>query len=371
MARAEIDRYAGLLRFCNNPSSIARAELAAKPGERERRRNARCVFIGNMIPRGVGKNGTARAAPMAALLLLSLLWTGSALRVDLLPDLQPNLLPHLERQVLTLALLALSAGLIAIERGAEWPRWRLIRDAIVIGLGLFALPAVLIDLADGSVSGLARIALLTLVPLFAVIFEPYIGLRSAPQNRGGLLAALVAGSGSFLVFPVAIPNSISAGGAFVAVILAAACIAAANCYGVTTATALNGGAKGQIAMMASIASASAAAALTIASICLEQPIWKWNALEPELLWSAAIELPALLLVFWLMRRMSAPRMATRYALAPLLAIVIEVALLQYGRDVRLQTWLGLILMAAGAAWILFAPPEETQPSALPLDLDRR
>jgi hypothetical protein len=97
-----------------------------------------------MIPHRTGKAGRMKAA-IAALLLLSLLGACNVLRADLLPNLVVPL-PYLERQVLPLALLALAQAVIAIARGAKWPRGFRIRASLLIGLGLFAAPACLLYL---------------------------------------------------------------------------------------------------------------------------------------------------------------------------------------------------------------------------------
>lgn len=310
------------------------------------------------------RDGRSRAAAIAALLALSLLWACAALRVDMLPNLAETL-PYLERQVLPLGLLSITAAAIALTRDAQWQPAML--PGIWIGLGLFTLPAVLVYLADPWIPGLTRTALFTLVPVFAVVFEPYLGLASTRRLRGELLAGLVAVGGSLLVFPVATPNSLPGAGALIAVIVAAASVAAANCHGAAKASLRGRDAAGQLAAMASMAGASGALTFAAASAVLEHPVWRWSALAPELLWSAAIELPALLLLFWLMPRISAPRMTTRYVWGPLLALLVGVVVEHAGRAVQPRTWLGLALMAAGAGWMLFAPREESRLSILPLN----
>ncbi len=200
-----------------------------------------------------------------------------------------------------------------------------------------------------------------------MVFEPYLGLSSAPRQRAGLLASLTAVAGSLLVFPVATPNSLQSAGAFIAVIAAAASVAAANCHGTAKASTQHRDATGHLAAMAAIAGATGVLTLASASALLEHPVGRWSALAPELIWSAAIGLPALLLLFWLMPRISAPGMATRYVWAPLLALLSGVVLEHAGRAVQPRTWLGLALMATGAGWTLLAPREEAGLSILPLD----
>jgi hypothetical protein len=319
-----------------------------------------------------GKDGRTLATPIVALLALSLLWACAALRVDLLPGL-PETTPYLERQVLPLALLSIAAGLVAIARSASRRRsipgssisGSLIRASVWIGLGLFTAPAMLIFFADTWISGIARTALFTLTPVFAIVFEPYLGPPFASRQRAGLLASLTAVAGSLLVCPVATPKSLQPAAAFIAVIAAAASVAAANCHGTAKASLLGRNPTEQLAAMAAIAGATGALTLAAASALLEHPVGRWSALAPELLWSAAIELPALLLLFWLMPRLSAPRMATRYVWAPLLALLSGVVLEHAYRAVQPRTWLGLMLMAAGAGWMLLAPREEASLSILP------
>jgi drug/metabolite transporter (DMT)-like permease len=129
--------------------------------------------------------------------------------------------------------------------------------------------------------------------------------------------------------------------------------------------------------MAAIAGATAAAGFaTSAAIeglvasggLTERPLWKWDTLPPELAWSAAVGLPGLLLLFWLMRWISAVRMTTRFVLAPLFAALFGLVFLRPTMGLRI--WLGLLLVAAGAGWLLFAPEEAEGDVSLPLKLDR-
>jgi hypothetical protein len=245
---------------------------------------------------------------------------------------------------------------------------------VLIGLGLFVIPGGLMYLSEGSIPSSARAAWFILVPVFAIVFEPYIGGKTDELNRVGLSAALIAMLGALCVFSVRTPGSLAASTALGAVILAAASIGAANCIAVLTATepAENSSAPGiSPAPMAVIAGATAAIAFAIASAFLEPTRPTWNASTPELLWSAAVEVPSLLLLFWLMRRMSAPRMATRYVLAPLLAIVIGIVVSGSAAEVQPRTWLGLLLMAAGATWLLLARRQESTETTTPLNLQEK
>src|SRR5580658_3281911 len=197
-----------------------------------------------------------RVASLAGLLLLCFLWSLGSLRIDLFPSVNPDSLPQMEREALPFAWLALAAALIAIVRRAKWPQGRQIRAAVLISLGLFVVPSWVVQFSSQWVPELTRVALFSLVPVFAVVFEPYIGGVTGLQRRGGLIAALAAVGGTLCFFPVDVPNSIEAGFAFCAVILAAACVAAANCLAVKVASQLP---ARSVAPMAAIAGATAAA----------------------------------------------------------------------------------------------------------------
>ena len=71
---------------------------------------------------------------------------------------------------------------------------------------------------------------------------------------------------------------------------------------------------------------------------------------------------------WLMRRMSAGRMTTRFVLTPLMASLIGLVLLR--PTVELRAGVGLLMMAAGAGWLLFAPQDNQESETSPLNLNR-
>jgi drug/metabolite transporter (DMT)-like permease len=297
-------------------------------------------------------------------LLLCCLWSFASVRADLLPVLSPNPMPRMERQVAPLVLLAMTATLFALVRRAPWPGRRQAWSCVLVGGGLFAAPGLLPRFAEGWVPALAQVALFALTPVFAAVLEPHLGSAgTVMQTRGSLVAALVALTGMVCIFPVEIPQSTQAGFAFCAVVAAAACVAAANCVAVRLAHAMPGRSA---APLAAIAGAAAAAGLAATSALTEQPVWSWSALKPELAWSGAIELPGLLLLFWLMRRLSAARMTARFVLAPLLTSLIGLALLR--PSVELRAGIGLLLAAVGATWIIFAPEEDGESGASTLKL---
>ena len=326
------------------------------------------VLIESMIGWKFG-GGKKRAVPIAALLLLCLLWSLSSLRSDLLPQFASNSsqTPPLARQAFPLALLAAALSMLNVGRRSQWPRGKVLWASTLIGIGLFVVPAMLVFLAKNWVSDLTRVALFSLAPVFAVILEPYLGRLNVAQSTTGLLASLVALAGTLLVFPVDLPQSVQATCAFAAVVVATACVAGTNCWAVRVASALP---QKSILHFAAVAAASATIGLLAASAIVEHR--QWQSIRPSLLsaaWPAAVEMPALWLLFWLMRHMSATRMTTRFLLAPLIANLIGLFLLRPA--VSLREGLGLLLVASGAGWLLFAKQDEPElaGSSLKLDFD--
>lgn len=308
--------------------------------------------------------GIQDVIPMAGLLLLCFLWSLDSLREEFAPSAAVRLPPFL-REAMNLALLAAIATLFALIRRSPWPRGRQIWDCLLIGLGLFVAPAALAALSDSTVPELTRVALYSLTPVFAVAFEPYLGRLTESQSKGGLLAALGCVIGTLGVFPLWTPLTLDAAGGFLAVILAVVCIAAANCWAVRFVSDLP---RGSASTVAAIAGGCSAAVFASVSVFTERVQWDHAVLPSELTWSAAVELPALLLLFWLMRRMSAVRMTTRFVVAPLIVNIAGLILLR--PSLSLRSGLGLLLIVISAGWLLIAREDESEINALPLNLDR-
>ncbi|MGA2851382.1 MAG: DMT family transporter [Terracidiphilus sp.] len=307
-----------------------------------------------------------KRSPLAALLILCFLWSLGSLRIDLLPAHASVSLPPMQRDALPFAWLAFTASLFAVAESKEWPKGPQIRASIFIGLALFVAPAMLVFFSSQWISELARVALFSLVPVFTVVFEPHISGLTGQQRKGALIAALLAVGGTFCIFPAPAPNSIATAAAFSAVVLAAACSGAANCFAVRVAASQFD--QTPIATMAAISGVTAFAAFAGFGLLLEREVWRVEGLGPELVWSVAVGLPGLLLLFWLFPRMSAARMTTRFVIAPFIATLFGIAF--FRPEVSLRDILGFVLIAAGAGWLLLAPDELTDSPSLPLNLNR-
>ena len=301
--------------------------------------------------------GRINVKPAAAIFLLSFLWACSTLRPELLPAPTASpatSLPTLERFFLPFAFLTLIAATRAILRHEPLPRASQVRLPVLVALGIFVVPPLMNTLPGIELDAYTRTVLFTTIPIFSLIFEPYIVPISSPQPRAALLAALAALFGALCVFPMQFPNSPATVAGFFVAIFTALSIAIANCF---AARPLPIGNRHSFTAIASATSAICCAAM---SLGIRHDTWTFPQLS-ELLWILTVEFPALLILFWLFRYTSAIRSSTRYLLAPLLAILAGAALLRQPLIVRTSS--GLALVAAGALYLLFAPQRPSDESS--------
>ena len=288
------------------------------------------------------------------LLLLSAFWAANSLRGDLFPHFGVEGLSSVQRQAVLYSVFAAVAAGLALARRVEFPRGRSAWACAGVGLGFFVVPTALGAFALDWVSALDRVAVFSLTPVFAVVLEPYLQGSEPRRGRAALAGALGAVAGILGLFPLQIPGSWRAGAALCALVAAALCIAATNCFGVRLARNLVGR---SVLAMAAQAGAASAVCFAAAAVFTPHGAWRWSALLPQLLWLLGIDLPALFLLFWLMRRLAASRMTARFLLAPLFAIAAGIALQPTFPPLR--GWLGLALLAGGAGWLVFAPAERS------------
>lgn len=300
---------------------------------------------------GLNPQSAGKTRALAALLLLCLLWALDGLAPDLFPVFRRAALPPMERLTITYALFALVAAIYAARRRADWPDRRSIVSWAGSGLLMFALPAVLVAITQGGVSQLERVAIFSLAPVFAVVMEPHVGMAPR-QSDGALVASMTAVAGALAIFPLAVPGSPAAFAAVLVVVAASGCTALGNCIAVRLAETMR---EASFAFVASVTGVAAALAFAIAGAYAERGQWRIQHSLAQIVWIVAIDLPALILLFWLLRRMSAARMTTRFLLAPWLTVLAGIAIEQPAITLRMV--LGVVLLGAGAGWLLLAPDE--------------
>jgi drug/metabolite transporter (DMT)-like permease len=242
------------------------------------------------------------------------LWAADSLRGDLFPAFRVESLSSAQREAVLYSVFAAVAACRAVARRVEFPRGRTAWACAGVGPGFFVVPSALGAFVQDLVSALDRVAIFSLTPVFAAVLEPYLQGSGPRRGRAALAGALSAVAGVLGLFPLQTPGSLRAGAALCALVAAA-------------------------------------------SSFTPHTVWRWNALLPQLLWSLSIDLPAMFLLFWLLRRLAASRMTARFLLAPLFAIVAGIVLQPTFPPLR--GWLGLALLAGGSGWLVFAPAERS------------
>jgi len=309
----------------------------------------RCVLIESMRLRRTGRI-RAGLFPALGLLVLSALWSVDSLRTDLFPRFDLDALSPVQGQAALFSAFAAVAASVALARRAEFPLGRRAWACAGIGVGLFVVPAALVACAQDWVSTLDRVAVFSLTPVFAVVLERYLQGSEPRQAKAALAGAVTAVAGVLCVLGFDIPGSFRAGIALCALTAAALGIAATNCLAVRLARSVAGR---SILPMAVHAGAASAMCFVAASAFAPHTAWRWSV---HLFWRFVIGLPALFLLFSLMRRLDASRMTAPFLLAPLFTIVVGMALEPTSPPVL--AWLGLVLLGGGAGWLVFAPAEK-------------
>jgi len=321
-------------------------------GNAVRRRLRGCVLIRFMKLRPT-KRTRAEWSSALGLLLLSALWAVAGLRMELNPHLGANTLSPAQSQTALFFVFAAVTAAIAVARRAEFPRGRRALACAGVGVGLFVIPAAVAAWTQGWVSDLDRVVIFSLTPVFTVVLEPYLQGSPPRQAKAALAGALAAVAGILLLVPVDFPGSFRAGAALCALVATACGIAVTNCFAVRLARDLAGC---SVMPFAALAGATGAVCFSTAAAFTPHSAWRWSAQPTQLLVQLVIDLPALFLLFWLMRRLAASRMTARFLLAPLFTILAGMALEPALPPVR--AWFGMALLTGGAGWLVFAPAEE-------------
>lgn len=258
---------------------------------------------------------------IAALLLLCFLWGMEWLRELLvLPATSSTL-----RMAITCTLAALLYVLFPSERGIS-------RRGIASAIGLFAIPLLLQQAAH--LSGYTSAALWAIAPVLIVVV---CGARSTGLRQEMLITALTGVAGTLLILPFQFPASPSDG--FHWLILLTGIASAA---------------------VASVMAPEAAGFRTTGLLCAAVPLWIATVARgsvslslPELLWIGCIDLPGMLLLLWLLKRMTPEALSTRYLLPMAITILTSWVALHQQMTIRFAGGV-VLLLASSAALILLS-----------------
>lgn len=304
---------------------------------------------------------TARA-PLAAFLLLCLLGSLGPLRREFVAEFAASAMPLWLGASLPYALAAMACTAYALSRRVPWLPTQSTRVIILISLGIFVLPALSLRFLQAWLDPFTEVALWALAPVFTVVLEPHLAPPSQPP-RHALVAALASAAGLLLVFPFQLPRSTAAFLAWLALLLTVLVVAATYCRAVHLASRL---ARPSVAPLAAIACAVAAATFLVVD-GFARMLHLSDAVPPTgILWASLVNVPGLLLLFWLLPRLSAARIATRFVLSPLFSSITGLILLR--PSIGTRDALGLVLAAFGSAWLLLAPKASPDSSVSQLPL---
>ncbi|HEX3986819.1 MAG TPA: hypothetical protein VHX13_09445 [Acidobacteriaceae bacterium] len=294
----------------------------------------------------------AGLSPSLALLLLSALWAVGWLLPDLFPHFGAEGISLAAGQAILLSVFAVLAASVAVVQGLKFPRGRRAWTSVGVGMGLFVIPTGAAAYARGWISNFDAVAIFCLTPVFAVVLEPYLQNCPPRRGKGALAGCWVAIAGILCFFPLEMPSSFRAGAALGALFVAALAVAAANCIAVRTASYEGGGWS---LPMAAQAAGTGALCFAVMAVILAKTTGTASAPANFIPKLFLVDVPGLFLLFWLMARVAASRMTARFLLAPLFASVAGLALERMLPPVR--GMLGLLLLAGGSGWLVFAPAE--------------
>lgn len=274
--------------------------------------------------------------------------------------LLPEIFPHAGANPISLPLgqailffvFAAMTTSISVVRRLEFPRGHHAWVAASLGVGFFVIPTSAAVFARNSVSASEAVVILCLTPIFAVVLEPY--LQDCPPRKGkaALAGALVAIAGILSLVPLETPSSFRAGAALFVLVMTAFELAATNCIAVRLA---NIAPKRSTLPMAAQAAAATAICFAVIAAITRGTAWPSGTLKIYLLKSFLVDLPGLFLLFWLMSRLAATRMTARFLLAPMFVVFAGLALEQTLPPLR--SLVGIVLLASGSGWLVFAPGE--------------
>lgn len=217
-------------------------------------------------------------------------------------------------------------------------------EVAALSVLLFGMPAVLGEWARNGISDISRAALFALVPFVVVVVAA--ARESEPGARRFSIPALVAFGGVLLLLPFSFPTT-SRGQILFAVLLVGVAlvgVASERIYRL-----LHGFGALEALAVVSLANAAFLLACHVANLPSAE---SWGGMSPQLSSHSLYNLAELLLLVWLLREMSPVRLAVRYLLVPLFIVLEGFVFLHPPLTLRMGA--GLVLLVAGAAYLLFS-----------------
>ncbi|RXH55817.1 hypothetical protein [Granulicella sibirica] len=210
----------------------------------------------------------------------------------------------------------------------------------VVGVGLLAVPLVLLDAAQSMSALVPGVVVFALIPVVVV----------TGVGRMALLVPALAGvAGVLLLVPAQMPGSPRGWEGLGLTVLAAGVTGA--CL-VVLPRMLRGVETGWAVAVMCLGSGVVLGGAGVAA----GGEWTWGAVGVEMARGVLFDLPEVVLLLWLVKAVEPYRVAARYLVAPLFTVIEGYVLLKPGLDLR--TGVGVTLLAGGGWWLLRAEAEE-------------
>ena len=244
--------------------------------------------------------------------------------------------PTLERLGVVYGLLGLFFGV----RGFGERRWVWLA---LTAMGLIGVPAVFLEVALGTISGASASAGFAFVPIVVIMVVAFSGDGGA---RRLLVPALVALGGVLLLLPVEFPSALRGrlmfGGLVLVVVLVA--VLSVWMYRLLQGFAL--------AEAIAVVCLSNSMFLLVSCLIRGEFVWRWSALASIASMSSLVGAIVVVLMVWLLRKMTPVRFAARYLVIPFFTVLEGYVLLR--PDLTVRMGFGLCLLAVGAGVILIS-----------------
>ncbi len=272
-----------------------------------------------------------------------------------IPEAMQVGLPPLERQGVVFGAIGLIAVLIG-HRGARLRIGGKVYTWLALAsLGLFGVPDAVAEYAGSSVPALSRAALYAMVPV-VVGMVVAAGSASEAEARGArmsLIPALIGLGGLLLVLPLEFSGSVRG---WIMLTIVCAAVVLMGMGSVWLHRLLGATRFGAAVAVVGLANA---AFLLLWSAVHEEMVWPWRGLVSAGSLASLVDAVEILLILWLVGKMTPVRFAARYFAIPLLILAEGYVLERPELTVRLVS--GMVLLGAGAGMLLFfkADKEET------------
>ena len=244
-------------------------------------------------------------------------------------------------------------GVTALQGGWRGYSWGRATAVGLAGMCLFALPSAVLQIAAGKVPEYTSAAIFCAVPLMTILAASAFGEDEVGRLGGLMVPALIGLAGALLLFPVQSPGSLRRW-LFLGLVLGCGVVVAVA--GVWVHRLMRGV---DVAAAVAVIGLGSAAALGLYGTAVGWPSLRLAVITTESLRCVAFDLPLVWLTVWLVREISAARLAARFLLVPLVTVVEGYAL-ERG-PVAARAIVALVLLCAGGAMLLFKDEPEEVP----------